>query len=68
MSSQQATSGTTCRGCGSHVTPQYARVLGDQHDDVHECPDCPDSDLGRRINGAAAGLDLTERNTTIGDQ
>lgn len=50
-----------CRGCGSVVTPQYARTMGDQDNAVHECPNCPTSTVGRRCDGAAAGLAVTER-------
>lgn len=29
-----------CRNCESHVTEQFARVFGDNQDDVHNCIDC----------------------------
>lgn len=37
-----ATSGTDsrCWNCGSHVTPRFARVMGDNDDQVHACPRC----------------------------
>jgi hypothetical protein len=35
--------------------------MGDQHDEVHECPNCPTSTQSRRIDGAAAGLEVSER-------
>lgn len=50
-----------CLSCGSHVTRQYARTLGDQDNQVHECPDCPGSTQRRRKNGATAGLDVQPR-------
>lgn len=50
-----------CRGCGAAVTRHYARTMGDQHDEVHECPNCPTSTQSRRIDGAAAGLEVSER-------
>jgi hypothetical protein len=49
---------TRCLNCRSHVTERYARVQGDNQNQVHECPQCgDDSNVGRRMNGAAAGLD-----------
>lgn len=50
-----------CRNCGETVTRRYARARGDQNDDVHECPNCPDSTEGRRHDGATAGLEVRER-------
>ncbi|WP_117595699.1 MULTISPECIES: DUF7563 family protein [Haloprofundus] len=32
-----------CSNCGRHVTPQFARVFGDNIDDVHGCLDCTTS-------------------------
>ncbi len=29
-----------CQNCGGHVSRQFARVLGDNDDVVHGCPDC----------------------------
>lgn len=29
-----------CRNCDSHVTERFARVFGDNQDDVHNCIDC----------------------------
>jgi hypothetical protein len=55
-----------CRNCGSKVSDQYRRCLGDNQDIVHECPRCPSEDTGhaRRRNGAAAGLDVQDRKLT----
>lgn len=40
-----------CNRCDGYVSRDYARVFGDNHDDVTSCPDCPperaDSDGGR---------------------
>lgn len=29
-----------CNHCGAFVTPQFARVFGDNQDDVYGCHDC----------------------------
>lgn len=29
-----------CRNCDSHVTVQFARVFGDNQNEVHSCIDC----------------------------
>jgi hypothetical protein len=55
---------TRCLNCGGHVTDRYARVQGNNNDEVRECPSCPDSDMGRRVNGAAAGLNVESRKMT----
>lgn len=31
---------TECRGCGGHVTAQFARVFGDNDHRVFSCPEC----------------------------
>ncbi|ELY91435.1 hypothetical protein C484_10421 [Natrialba taiwanensis DSM 12281] len=31
---------TECRNCGSHIIPQTARVIGDEFNNVHACPEC----------------------------
>lgn len=37
-----------CTNCGKHVTPQFARVFGDNEDVVHQCMECvPNADLDR---------------------
>ena len=38
--SGDASSGVRCRACGEHVTPQFARVFGDNDDAVRACPAC----------------------------
>ncbi|OVE86005.1 DUF7563 family protein [Natronolimnobius baerhuensis] len=40
MTSREATSAPRCVNCGNQVTPQFARVFGDNRDVVHACPDC----------------------------
>ncbi|WP_049942179.1 DUF7563 family protein [Haloterrigena turkmenica] len=35
-----ATSAPRCQNCGTQVTPQFARVFGDNADVVHACPSC----------------------------
>jgi hypothetical protein len=50
---------TKCSRCGGHVTEQFARVFGNNDDEVEGCTDCtPASDL---MDGDAAGLDSKER-------
>lgn len=29
-----------CRNCDAHVTARFARVFGDNGDQVYRCPDC----------------------------
>ena len=29
-----------CRNCDAHVTSRFARVFGDNGNEVHRCPDC----------------------------
>ena len=29
-----------CRGCGSYVSTEFARVFGDNEDEVFGCPQC----------------------------
>lgn len=39
-----------CQNCGSHVSAEYARVLGDNEDRVEFCRHCPPEDLvGKRL-------------------
>ena len=38
----------SCENCDGHVTEQFARVLGDNEDDVYGCPKCtPQTDIYR---------------------
>lgn len=30
----------TCHNCDAFVTPAFARVFGDNHGEVFNCPDC----------------------------
>lgn len=34
--------GRRCRNCGTHVTPDFARVFGDNQDRVYRCHECAD--------------------------
>lgn len=43
----------TCLNCGNHITPEFARVFGDNDDDVHACLECADSNAELRY--AASG-------------
>ena len=29
-----------CRNCGAHISEDFARVFGDQSNDVHACMEC----------------------------
>lgn len=29
-----------CKGCGEEISDQYAKVLGDNQDNVWGCPEC----------------------------
>jgi len=59
--SDYQSSNPVCRNCGARVVKSYARVAGDSDGMIHECPQCPNSTVGRRTSGAAAGLDLDRR-------
>lgn len=49
-----------CRNCETHVTEQFARVFGDNENDVYNCTDCTTNrDL---YDGAgSAGTDVPDR-------
>ncbi|WP_117370030.1 DUF7563 family protein [Natrarchaeobaculum sulfurireducens] len=47
---------TTCQHCGAHVTDQFARVFGDDHDHAHRCGEC--DTYARLSRGSAAGLEV----------
>ena len=38
----------TCENCGSTVSDQFARVYGDNNDEVHRCMECVDPEEGGR--------------------
>ena len=42
-----------CQNCGTHVSERFARVMGDENNIVHACPQC-DSEGALRA-GTAAG-------------
>lgn len=48
-----------CRSCGAHVTQQFARVFGDNGDEVHACHNC--AMAAALMNGAAADTDYNHR-------
>jgi hypothetical protein len=48
---------TTCQSCGEPVTERFARVFGDNNDEVHACYDCESYDA--ITNGAASGRRAT---------
>lgn len=41
-----------CRGCGAHVTEQFARVFGNNQNHVYGCPEC--CEQTELFNGVAA--------------
>jgi hypothetical protein len=41
-----------CLGCGESITERFARVFGDNNDEVHACYDCENYDA--ITNGAAS--------------
>lgn len=51
-----------CRNCGGHVTPRFARVMGDNEDQVFACPDCQ----GFRELSEGAGAAQYSNATTSG--
>lgn len=48
-----------CWNCGGHVTPQFARVMGDNDDEVYLCPRC--SGFRELSNGASGDPSAVER-------
>lgn len=41
-----------CQQCGGHISQDFARVFGDNNDDVHACHGCTvQQDLKYRANG-----------------
>lgn len=42
-----------CMNCGAHVTNLFARVMGDNEDRVHGCPQC--LTLGELMDGSGGG-------------
>lgn len=42
---------TECRNCGAHVTRRFARVMGNNDDEVYGCPRC--LTLGELMSGAS---------------
>ncbi|NLV08288.1 hypothetical protein GOC83_19410 [Haloarcula rubripromontorii] len=48
-------SAVTCQNCGEHVDAQYARVFGNEQNEVHACRNC--STQGAIANGAAVDAD-----------
>lgn len=48
-----------CRNCDAHVTSRFARVFGDNGDQVHRCPDCsvdPDQYAGGSAGEESAAV------------
>lgn len=46
---------STCENCGSHVSKRFERVMGDNDDKAHRCPEC--ANATELLNGKSAGLD-----------
>ena len=40
-----------CLNCGSHVTNEFARVMGDNDGHVHACVNCSDNHPGEAVAG-----------------
>ncbi|AGM11912.1 hypothetical protein DNAM5_49 [Haloarcula californiae tailed virus 1] len=40
-----------CRNCDSHVSSEWARVMGDNDGTVHACPDCAPNAMGSLAGG-----------------
>jgi hypothetical protein len=52
---------TVCEKCGSFVTPQFARVFGDNDDHVYGCPTC--TAVTEILDGAATQPDAEAGST-----
>lgn len=42
---------TKCNDCGNYVSPDFARVMGDNDGEVHACPECSINALGEEAGG-----------------
>lgn len=40
-----------CRGCGNYVTDGFARVFGDNNDEIYSCINCGKKTEEDRTNG-----------------
>jgi len=58
------TSGTDsqCWNCGAHVTPRFARVMGDNDDEVYACPRCQGF---RELSEGAGGDPASARSGSV---
>lgn len=54
----------TCANCGETVSDDFARVFGDNSNELANCPHCPD--IAFRDLGDGAGADLDAQNRGIG--
>ena len=52
MSSDEPVGRSHCRSCGGHVSAEFARVFGDQANEVYACLACARN--GALVDGAAA--------------
>lgn len=55
-----------CQSCETAYSDDFARVFGDNQNQLHRCPNCSDHGRGALGLGAAAGLDTTVRLTSRG--
>jgi hypothetical protein len=46
----------TCNECGRFVTQHFARVMGDNNDEVWGCVNCSSKDLGERAGGVEVDI------------
>lgn len=45
----------SCENCGTFVTADYARVCGDNQDNVQDCPSCFDVSAAHRRGASEEG-------------
>lgn len=54
-----------CKGCGSSVSATFARVYGDNNDEVQRCINCVDQDEGGRRILRCGGGAIKDKNEVI---
>ena len=59
MSTDRSTSENRCQSCGSFVTRDFARVFGNNQNEVYACLECTTSTEVKRGGARAEDVDTT---------
>lgn len=54
-----------CWNCGGHVTAQFARVMGDNDNEVYVCPECCGF---RELSNGASGDPASAQASTVSER